>query len=225
MRNFIAFFVLFLLLITIFPGFIYSQDTWFVVSSLETAQNLQCVFFLTDDLGWVGADSCLVFKTTDGGNTWERIYVGTGSSSNFPIYDIQFINQDSGFVGSQEGDFYVTTDGGASWIYKSGATSIFTGYHIYGLYFQNALDGWIVGGNGKIAYTNDAGDNWTQKDLSTTSTFYDIEFISNKGWIVGYNNEIFHTTDNGTNWVSQGDTLAVMLNMVWILLMKILAGL
>jgi len=197
-------------LIIISPVFTFGQSTWFEVTSLQTVQNLNSVFFLNDGNGWICADSCLVFKTADGGDTWQRTYIAASTDAAYPLRDIQFVTSDTGFAAGDSGYVYVTTDAGATWSSKDSATTKFVHTTINALYFISGYEGWIVGNGGKISHTTDGGNSWSSQDTITSLNLYDAEFISNNGWMVGENGDIFHTLDNGATWQSQGDTLPVI---------------
>lgn len=109
------------------------------------------IHFVDQDTGWVvGGDS--IFKTTNGGDTWES-HEGLSDHSHLSCY---FINSNSGWVGAsanQMGKILYTADGGNSWqVQDSIANS-----NIFSIFFINDNTGWGVGSNGCILKTSSGG--------------------------------------------------------------------
>ncbi len=76
----------------------------------ETMANDQfTVFFLNEQLGWMGGATCGA-RTTDGGLTWQPM-------CNIPSYtkSIFFTDADTGYVVGQSAQTLRTTDGGLTW--------------------------------------------------------------------------------------------------------------
>jgi len=205
MKKIFCLLVSFFIILVIFPVLAFSQ-TWYEVTSLGTTQDLYSVFFLNDGNGWISADSCLAFKTVDGGDTWQRIYIAPSTDSAYPIRDIQFVTSDTGFAAGDSGCVYVTTDAGATWSSRDSTITKFAHINIYALHFKSGFEGWIVGDKGNISHTTDGGNSWTLQTISTQS-LNGIQFISNNGWIVGDLGEMYNTVDNGSTWQLVGDTL------------------
>lgn len=109
-------------------------------------------YFVNQDTGWVvGGDS--IFKTTDGGDTWESLQEMNG----YRYYSCYFINSSAGWVGTTY-DFMsrliYTADGGNSWLVQDSMG----GYDvIYSLFFIDEKTGWGVGTGGLILKTSSGG--------------------------------------------------------------------
>ncbi len=81
---------------------------------------LQAVQFINPQEGWAVGDEGVVWKTIDGGKTWERMPTGTRAS----LRDLHFVNALFGWVvgreelphgGGSVGVLLFTRDGGCSW--------------------------------------------------------------------------------------------------------------
>ena len=127
--------------------------------------------------------SITVFRTTDGGQKWQRAEINTT-----PYYgrvtSLDFIDLSHGWLmasydvsmGSESVEVFQTNDGGASW--KSDASAIINEKMSKdlplagvkdGLIFSNQKNGWLTGfshGNGIWFYSStDGGRTWTQKTI------------------------------------------------------------
>jgi photosystem II stability/assembly factor-like uncharacterized protein len=135
-----------------------------------TADNdgrFESLFFLNSQTGWAaGAEFSpgfkgVVFRTTNGGQTWTRTAVSTGSK----LSAIGFSDAKHGWTAGYEADkFYKTTDGGATW--KSVKFSLGGTPHMFG--FTTTSKGWFVCGG--LWQTVNGGKTWT-KDLSKSSAW------------------------------------------------------
>jgi photosystem II stability/assembly factor-like uncharacterized protein len=103
-------------------GFNYMQVTynggvdWFYVDGFEPQPGvlfqLQEIQFLNDSVGYVCGDVGLMYKTTDGGETWTEQETGTTES----LQDLKFINEEVGFACGFEATVIYTLDGGENWM-------------------------------------------------------------------------------------------------------------
>ncbi len=62
----------------------------------------------------------LIFKTSDGGRTWEKV-LDTIIGYSFGLQDLDFYDKDNGIVVGQFGAIFWTHDGGKSWQFDSSA--------------------------------------------------------------------------------------------------------
>jgi photosystem II stability/assembly factor-like uncharacterized protein len=170
--------------------------------------HFESTFFIDKHIGFAtGGDHELhggfgnVFKTTDGGRSWE-----INLSSNGIIIKCQFVNDNTGYVLGQYhpwgngsgGDIYKTNDGGMNWIpIYSGVDT--TGFHFSGkdMSFLNPDTGIVVGsyedhtGSGAgILATADAGENWDliwrhPDDGNKSHILNAIHAVNSNAWAVG----------------------------------------
>lgn len=73
--------------------------------------SFQSVNFVNNNVGYVGGDNGVLFRTDNAGSTWKLLDSGTMES----IIDISFLNLTDGLYLTRNDGLYQTTDGGASW--------------------------------------------------------------------------------------------------------------
>lgn len=148
--------------------------------------------FVTNSIGWtIGANGNL-YKTENGGKTWQN-----KSIDNFSYYvGIDFIDTQNGWITTQN-SILKTTNGGSSWFTYSLPSS--GNYPI--VKFFNTTTGILTANyNDKILKTTDGGVSWTSLPLPVAN-FSKLSIIDeNTIWIVSTNNEIYKTTNSGASW-------------------------
>jgi len=142
-------------------------------------------FFLNVNQGWVVVPASdfltgVLYRTSDGGNTWQSTSVPFGATQLF------FLDAENGWAmadrgssaGSQAVDIYQTTDNGQTWIavYQmtpgqadEPGTIPYTGSKL-GISFHDTLNGWITGtvstpNTAWIFTTGDGGRTWSKQNL------------------------------------------------------------
>ncbi len=175
------------------------------------------ITFIDPLIGWACSwEGGKVFRTTDGGNSWNlKLNLEEGGYS-FPLRRIFFTSIDSGWtIGGIAGDQIIarTTDSGMSWIVDKQGTF---GSSLHGLWFADSRNGWTVGGANaglKILYTSDGGVNWslqTQPFPVVGSIFYFESvymFNLNTGFVVGDSGAILKT-NNGSELTAINNSLS-----------------
>jgi photosystem II stability/assembly factor-like uncharacterized protein len=148
------------------------------------------VYFLNHQIGFA-CHYGRVFKTTNGGITWnsQNIY------ENW--YDITFISDSVGFIAGREGRLLRTTDQGNNWI----TIQLPTSKKLNSIKFIIDSIGYVVGEN-VIFKTINYGNDWdTITPPKPVTTLEDQFFFSEvNGILVGSGGRIFRTIDGGTNW-------------------------
>ena len=123
------------------------------VTLREIRQGLFATCFPTDREGWMVGELGRIFRTTDGGETWERQDAGTKR----PFLAIACLDPRTAWIAGKEGIVYGTTDGGATWTAaKTGSTR-----HVFSLQFANRERGHGAGDFGTMIHTEDGGRSWT----------------------------------------------------------------
>ncbi|MDP3148856.1 MAG: YCF48-related protein [Ignavibacteria bacterium] len=188
-------------------------NTW-QLQSLGINRDMNAIFFVDENIGYVGGNNGELYKTTNGGANWTKQDLGTGVGTISSIY---FINATTGWIA---GDLLIarTTDG-STWI---SAGSI-TGKH-YNIHFIDANNGFSIGQYGTFFKSTNGGETWTKKTFPSTSvSLYGAFFKDvNTGIVVcgqwnpngsnkGY---IYRTTNGGTSWTEISAGLFEQLNGV-----------
>ncbi len=145
---------------------------------LPTSINSSINFtFISDSVGFIANGNAL-FKTTNGGTTWEKI----GNSQN--ITKVFFIDDLNGWAIGDQGYFAKTSDQGITWE----TVDFPTKDYLTSLFCVDNLHGWITTFNSKIYSTSDGGSTWNLEYENSKPYYYltDIFFANpRKGWAVG----------------------------------------
>lgn len=100
-----------------------------------------------------------IYKTTDGGSTWQHISNHSGNSLNF-------IDVNHGTIVAGEGcpNIFRTTDGGINWSSQFSRTN----YPLHDVYFVSIDKGWVVGKYGTILHTTNGGVTFIDQEIEET---------------------------------------------------------
>ena len=167
-----------------------------------TSSGILSVSFVDGQYGWAAGIGKLMFKTEDGGETWQQL--NTASLDNIYFQSVYFTDRNNGWaagyiVGTSptQNTVIYTNDGGTTWTPQLQTP----GVRMY-LHFIDGLNGWAAGGS-SIFRTTNGGVVWDSLSSGTSENIYDIYFINNYlGWAVGSNGLILHSSDSGNTWLS-----------------------
>jgi photosystem II stability/assembly factor-like uncharacterized protein len=143
----------------------------------------------------------IVIKTTDGGDTWERMT----PEGTLWLDAISFIDLDTGYVGGWSNYILKTTDGGETWTQVNFpfANEV---YKIRDINFRDANHGIvsvavIYGVEPKIYVTDDGGQTWTNGTGFTLPDASKVEYVQDSIVVaVGLQDAICRSTDGGLTW-------------------------
>lgn len=191
------------------------QYGWSVIAQPRPGYQMYAVEFKDSLHGWCEAGG-QIFRTTDGGTTWNA-----SSQPSFPngINNISFSDTlhgwASGTFSGSEVFIWKSNDGGLTWSQKFFKDN----YQLYGTAARGAQGNITVGlfhqigirDTGKIFSTTDGGQAWTEGTLGDTITALgNISFIDSlHGWMDGYyidtsdNSQhpgFFRTINGGISW-------------------------
>lgn len=160
--------------------------------------------FPTPDVGYAAGAAGIIYKSVDGGHSWEQI-------SNGAARTINWIAMHPSGVGVAVGDrglLLRTTDFGDHWA-ASGVRGASQFWHIDRLSTAESIDAdtFVIGGRqGHVFRTDDAGATWKQlAEFSGNGEVMDTHFLNElEGWVFGTLNSplgfIDHTNDGGQTW-------------------------
>ena len=157
--------------------------------------------WLNSDVGMLTASAGRVFRTQDGGTTWDTVQTGASST----LDPITWASEQEVWVlrsGFSDSALY-SADAGLTWTNMALPRRM----SWRRLEFQDSLNGWIVGGNstqGYIAETRDGGQTWTEVRTGFLSYFdVSIPVVSDTlmVWACGSGGaiEFLGTIDTSTN--------------------------
>ncbi len=191
-------------------------DNWVsqTIPNNNTYRAIQDICFVSADTGYAVAGATpsyggavgLVYKTTNGGQTWTENYAP--SSANFYAIDFPVNSQIgyiSGLVGSS-GQYKVmkTTNGGGSWNGQSLGGGIVPAVSVS---FADNSIGYAVfrpGGYNMMMKTTNGGTNWFAINSTTWHGYEDILAIdANIVYAVGRGGMIRKTTNGGQVWIEE----------------------
>lgn len=168
------------------------------------------------DTLYSGTFDGIIYKTIDGGATWDQIFLEAVHPYAIAINpknpDVIYVA--TGHAGPLEenptsGGIYKTIDGGATW------NQVLTNVYVYSMQLDPVNpDKILVGSKGSGIYRSvDAGANWTNyttglpTQSATLEDILDIRFDKVNpliAYIATYNGGVYKTTNGGTTWVATG---------------------
>ena len=156
-----------------------NSQSWSLLSQLPSPfPNINSISVVDANLLWVACDLGYVFRSTNGGNSWELKNTGLPTGN---LYGISAIDNNNCWVGTVNGAIFRTTNGGTNWTQQIAVAGSF----INGIQMFDINNGVYVGdpaGSGQpyqFRYTTDGGTNWT---LSPTAPIAGNEFGVINAW-------------------------------------------
>ncbi len=209
------------------------SQTWHVLPNAPIAPGFRHddIYFINADTGWVCNLEGNIYRTNDGGQSWNTIY----NDTNKIFRCIGFLNATKGFAGNfgyypgnpptDTMPIFETNDGGFTW---NPIVNV-NGPLPKGICGLNIVNDTVIYGVGRVygpAYflkSTDAGQNWNSYDMSSYALqLIDCKFFSpDTGLVIGSNAgisldnstfKVLYTTNGGTSWLTvfQGsDTCAL----------------
>ncbi len=170
--------------------------SWQQVYSSSLA--LRDIAFVNDSLGFACGDSLLIVKTTDGGNTWNKLDLPYTPVIIAPLNSVQFRDAQHVYIcggeNSDRGIALRTADGGTWWDYQA-----FYNTEVTENYFTNDTTGYITANGAVFKATADV---LTNNYLNIEGDFFtSVCFTSaDEGFVCGYDGGIYKTSDAGASW-------------------------
>lgn len=136
-----------------------AQMGWYELSS-PGDDNLNRVYFLNQDSGFIIDNAGRIFNTTDGGDSWGEVSSGTTNS----LYGIHFTNPTTGYIVGYGSTVLKSEDRGLTW--EPSNSGIGAGMKLFDIHFLGDSLGYIAGysseGLRSIFKTADAGNTWSE---------------------------------------------------------------
>ncbi len=167
--------------------------------------NIQGIFFLNENVGFVSRSYGMVCKTTDGGDSWTAVIPDTlnTTATNYGVY---FTDENNGVVvgkvATSSDVIYKTTDGGQTWDMKLNTLNA----NARAVAFGDANHGVIVAEKLNSVYTSDGGSTWNASTFNSvpsalsSANLKDVAFSDAMNAVASGTGIILKTTDGGANW-------------------------
>ena len=189
-------------------------QSWNFQNSSVGNEQIPCIFFLNQRLGWgiswdvtydTNSYGSNVLKTTNGGVNWNHIRYPV---ENIFINTITFVDSLTGYMGGYPGILVKTTNGGLDWRQVEIDSSFFAGFPVSRFKFLNPQYGYACGGvmdlAGVIWRTTNFGERWISYGVGPEPIF-DIEIFNlttalGVGGDLEYGPSTTRTSNGGINW-------------------------
>lgn len=205
-----------------------NELTWKKLNTEPYLGKQDDIYFIDENTGWYVNGFGKIYKTQNGGSSWEMIHEKQGSF----FRTIAFVDENIGFVGTVGTDYfpnvsdtiplYKTIDGGLTWKpvdysgpYVKGLCAIdivIEPYINHGLtdYKTHIFAVGRVGSPANMLVSNDGGETWMSKSMNDDcKMLFDIQmFDKNNGIACAASSEhialsnalILKTSDGGNSW-------------------------
>lgn len=179
-----------------------------------TTGNLESVQALSSSTVVVGGGGgCITRISTNGGQTFTRIFNVAESGCPEPVASFSFVSPQVGFLLLGDGSLEATADGGETFSRKTGipGTSASSGGGSsvgVALHFLNASDGIAFvtepgSGLSSEYMTPDGGVSWTPVTLPPGAKVTSVHFVDEKNAYAIGPNTLLRSTDGGEKWEAQ----------------------
>lgn len=169
--------------------------------------------------GWAVGHDAVILRTSDGGETWEKVYSDPELES--PLLDVWFANDRRGFAVGAYSLFLETDDGGASWrartfepITEAAVDGAVTGGELDADDFSDVYDfhlnSLVPGGNGALYIaaeggnlyrSDDGGASWREMASPYRGSFFGLLPLGRGGLLAfGLRGHLYRSEDGGTSW-------------------------
>ncbi|MEW6271001.1 MAG: YCF48-related protein [Thermodesulfobacteriota bacterium] len=161
-----------------------------VASAARIVENLYAAKLIDERTGWVVGAFGAIFRTTDGGVTWESQPTPTLDY----LFAVDFTSPTHGVVVGKSGVVLTTEDGGQTWVQRDSGTD----RNLFSVAYASPTHLWAVGDWGAVIESTDGGATWKDRtlpeDVVLTSQSWPDE---QTGYIAGEFGTVQKTTDGG----------------------------
>ncbi len=151
-------------------------------------------FFVNENTAYALGDN--VWKTEDGGHSWNLLYAFTPSPGYYKT--LYFTDELNGWISTGSG-LFKTVDGGITW--EKNTSELFSG--VIGAIFFNDADNGYISNRNNILKTEDGGASWKIVFSDPESMTIDIHFVAKEIGYINSRKSIYKTTDGGKRWAKE----------------------
>lgn len=156
-----------------------------------------CISFKSNESGLILDSSGRIFRTQDGGITWEAAVPAQGFKAN----SVEHLNGSSWISVGDSGRVAISTDDGLNWVKSQPIPENFNNLKKIKL-FGNGSFGYAIGDSG-VVYQYSSG-TWILRPTQVKSRLYDVAVHPDNrkiAWIAGEGGTILYTQNNGSSWL------------------------
>ncbi len=179
---------------------------------VPTRSTLTGVFLHDEKLGWVVGHDAVILRTSDGGESWERLY--WAPEQERPLFDVWFRDADNGFAIGAYGFLLETADGGDSWVerpivdpgsfdeeYDPYAFTSASDVHLNQVSDTGAGRLYIAAEAGFAFRSDDAGRTWVTLEPPYQGSFFgSLPLTGDSVLMFGLRGNLFRSDDAGATW-------------------------
>ena len=197
-------------------------NTWEFKPLQTDGSILSAITFVDDQVGWAVGWGGLVMRSSNGGESWERVETPTHAA----LDAVQFANRSVGYIAGSTGVYdkvtgtstfgvviLRTTDGGKTWgtCYEDDKT---------GSVFKMATPSDLVavvllGGTHQIR-SEDGGASWQPLSIDNAKISSLIFNVDGTGWAVGESGAMYRSSDQGKRWEKLEGLPKSLLSKSWL---------
>lgn len=176
------------------------------------------LYFIDDDHGYAVGEFQKIFRTSDGGATWQTMSWSNDTAPYISYSDVEFLDTNTGFISGYEVDnvstnfgftefVMKTTDGGENWTRVEVPTDLEN--REVKLQFVSRDVGFARVTRSQygddLFVTTNGGESWTKNSLDSLRDIHAAYFVDEKvGFMYGrdfkYSMKLFRTDDQGQSW-------------------------
>lgn len=163
---------------------------------------IESMYFYDNNIGYITGGiysdfdrQTYIYKTTDGGQSWNQQILLFGGV----LLEMSFIDQYIGYCVGTNGGVYKTLNGGITW----NPSFVNTGYWLRSVFFTGERDGVALGQSGVAWKTTNGGTTWYQVSTSASNWIESVYYIDQDiAWAVGGGGLCIATINGGDYWMN-----------------------
>ncbi|WP_172806897.1 WD40/YVTN/BNR-like repeat-containing protein [Endozoicomonas arenosclerae] len=167
-------------------------------AKVPTIQMLTAVYFPSDKVGYAVGHDAIILKTSDGGESWERVYDDLGLEA--PLLDVWFDDVNTGIALGAYGTILQTRNGGKDWVDIRDRINNEEEFHYNAIAGDGDGNVYIAGEAGILFHSPDSGRTWNTLESPYEGSLFGVSAGQGEVLIHGLRGNVFRSTDQGKSW-------------------------